>query len=366
VGVRRELDRRVTSRRRRAAGAMLGGMMPRARHRIVRAVWCAALAAALAGCGDGGDSWSGSCKTSGPLGLMGCVERDRYVADLTAIAAPRLPGSPHWQQVQDLCASRLTELGYDVERYDYGTGIDVVGVRPGATAPDQRVLVGAHYDHIAGCTGADDNATGVAGVLEVARVLAMVQTDRTLVVACWDEEERGLIGSAAYTERAVAAGDDIVMVWNFDMIGVKSDEPNSQMVPDGFDLFLLLFREELEKFEDNERRADFIFWVADSRAPDEASLLASYGEIIGLPTLGGVLPEGLETNNALEDLRRSDHAPFWLAGVPAIFLTDTAELRYSGYHCAAGDDTLDRLDTEFAVQVVRATVGSVAEIVGVQ
>ncbi len=325
-----------------------------------------ALAGLVTACGGGGDSWDGSCKTSGPQGLMGCVDVDRYRADLTTIAAPRVPGSAHWQTVQDLCATRLAELGFDVELHDYGTGVNVVGVKLGMTAPDEQVVVGAHYDHIASCTGADDNATGVAGALELARVLSSVDADRTLVVACWDEEERGLIGSRAYAERAAADGDDIVIVWIFDMIGYKSDEPNSQTIPEGFDLFLLLFRDELDKFEDNQRRADFIFWVADELAPVEASLLAGYGEIIGLPTLGGVLPEGLKANNALADLRRSDHAPFWLADIPAIFLTDTAELRYSGYHCADGDDTIDRLDHEFSTQVIRATVGAVAEILGVR
>jgi Zn-dependent M28 family amino/carboxypeptidase len=331
-----------------------------------RAIASLALAATLSACGSGGDSWDGSCKTSGPLGLMGCVETDRYLADLTTIAAPRVSGSAHWQTVQDLCADRLAELGFDVERHDYGTGVNIIGVKLGVTAPDEQVIVGAHYDHIDGCTGADDNATGVAGALELARVLSLVETDRTLIVACWDEEELGLIGSRAYAQRAVDDGDDIVIVWIFDMIGYKSDEPNSQTIPDGFDLLFLLFREEQIKFEDNERRADFIFWVADELAPVEASLFASYGEIIGLPTLGGVLPEGLKDNDSIADLRRSDHAPFWLTDIPAIFLNDTADLRYSGYHCFDGDDTIDRLDHEFSTQVVRATVGSVAEILGVR
>ena len=71
-----------------------------------------------------------------------------------------------------------------------------------ATGP--LIVVGAHYDAHAGTPGADDNASGVAGVLEAARVLAMAEHPRTLVVAFWDEEERGLVGSRAQAMRARA------------------------------------------------------------------------------------------------------------------------------------------------------------------
>src|SRR5690606_20146741 len=138
--------------------------------------------------------------------LSQCVEAARYQADLEAIAMPREPESAHWQAVQDLCAERLEGLGFTVERHAYATGVNVIGVREGTSEPQRRVLVGAHYDHIAGCAGADDNASGVAGALEAARVLAMASFPRTLVVACWDEEERGLIGSRAYAERARTNG----------------------------------------------------------------------------------------------------------------------------------------------------------------
>src|SRR5690606_6446465 len=104
--------------------------------------------------------------------------------------------------VQDLCADRLTELGYEVTLHNYGSGVNVIGRRPGATAPDEIVMVGAHYDHIDDCRGADDNASGVAAALEIARVLATVETQRTTMIACWDQEELGLIGSEAFVTAA--------------------------------------------------------------------------------------------------------------------------------------------------------------------
>jgi Zn-dependent M28 family amino/carboxypeptidase len=254
------------------------------------------------------------------------------------------------------------ELGFEVELDVYGSGTNVIGRKLGNSRPNEAVLVGAHYDSVPDCSGADDNASGVAGVLELARVFADIETERTLIVACWDEEELGLVGSRNFAGRAVLADEAIQLVVNFDMIAYKSDQPMSQTLPDGFDLFFLLYPDQAERFESNDRRADFIFWISDSQTETSAPLIARYGEEIGLPTLGGVLPEGLESNAALADLRRSDHASFWEQSIPALFLTDTANLRYGGYHCADGDDSIDRLDHEFATQVIQATVGTVAEL----
>src|ERR1700755_2321856 len=147
------------------------------------------------------------------------VDRAAYEADLTAIAGTRSPGTPHWQEIQDLCASRFEELGFTVERQQYATGVNVIGVKMRTRKPAERVVVSAHYDSVPNCPGADDNGSGVAGTLEVARVPSKSSHDRTLVVACWDEEERGLIGAKAYVAHEKAAGTNIVLALVFEMIG---------------------------------------------------------------------------------------------------------------------------------------------------
>lgn len=169
--------------------------------------------------------------------LVSEVDQQRYEQDLKTVAKARPPGSAHWQVVQDLCVNRLESLGFSVVREDYGTGVNVIGTLKGTTKPDEQVLISAHYDHIAGCAGADDNASGVAGALESARVLAsQPRFDRTLIVACWDEEERGLLGSKAYAQAARDRGDQIVMSYVYEMIGYKDDTPDSQTLPAGIDL----------------------------------------------------------------------------------------------------------------------------------
>ena len=302
-----------------------------------------------------------ACGAESPLALSQCVEAARYQADLETVAMPREPESAHWQAVQDLCASRLEALGFTVERHAYATGVNVIGVREGTSEPARRVLVGAHYDHIPGCAGADDNASGVAGALEAARVLAMAPTPRTLVVACWDEEERGLIGSRAYAERARANGETVDAYFNFEMIGFTDDTPGSQEMPAGFEL---LFRDAARELERNESRGDFIAVIGDPASEPTVASLERYADRLGLPFIPLVIPESLLDSPLIGDLKRSDHASFWAEGYPGMMITDTSEFRYDDYHCRGGPDAVANLDRDFAALVVAMTVAAAAESLG--
>lgn len=295
-----------------------------------------------------------------PESLAAMVDPAKYLEDLVFVADVRPPGSVHWQAVQDLCIKRFKELGFTVERQEYGengTGVNVIGVREGTTSPEERVIVSAHYDHIPDCPGADDNGSGVAGLLEVARVLSEAEYARTLVVACWDQEEFGLVGSAAYAIRAKAQNENIIVSFVFEMIGFKSDEPDSQMVPMGFDL---LFEEQTKWLADHDNRGDFLAIVPDEGAHDPAMLIVDHADKIGLPTVVLEVSAALKNSPVIADLRRSDHAPFWLNDYPAMMITDTANFRNPYYHCGAGPDVVENLDTEFAAQIIEATVSAAA------
>ncbi len=297
------------------------------------------------------------CESSEAEILINCVQQNRYVADLWFIAQERPPGSEHWQAVQDLCAEWFEEFGYQVERQTYATGVNVIGVKPGNDLVDEQVVVSAHYDHLAGCPGADDNATGVAGVLEVARVLSLGVFARTLVVACWDEEERGLIGSRNYVQRASEQQEIIRVGYVFDSIGYKSDQPDSQRVPVGLDV---LFPDQLAELEANEYRGDFVTLIHDADSDAYAESMVQIADQIGLPVAKlGLAPE-LITSGLVFDLLRSDHRSFWEAQYPAIMITDTAEFRDPNYHCRDGIDHISNLDHGFSVQIIQATIGSVA------
>jgi hypothetical protein len=86
---------------------------------------------------------------------------------------------------------------------------------------------------------------------------------------------------------------------------------------------------------------------------------------LGLETLVLDVPDDLKNSPLLSDLQRSDHAAFWAADYPAMMITDTSEFRYANYHCGAGEDAVEFLDHAFAHKVIAASVGGIAESLGI-
>lgn len=312
---------------------------------------------------DTGETGGEACPNDTPAQLAACVEEQRYLDDLSFIAQPREPGSAHWQAVQDLCFERFTEYGFEVDLHEYQSGVNVLGRKLGTEFPEQQIVVAAHYDHIPGCNGADDNASGTAAVLEAARVLSMRDYPRTLLVACWDEEELGLIGAEAYVDLAANAGDEILFNYNYEMIAFSDPAPNSQTVPDGIDL---VFPEAYATLTDWEFRGDWIGLIVDESGLEHAQAMEAHATALGLDSLILNVPADLKSSPLLSDLRRSDHAAFWDQDYPAMMITDTSEFRYANYHCASGEDAVELLDHGFATKVIGASVGAAAESLGLE
>ncbi len=319
----------------------------------------------LAACGDkdpvdtGPEPLAGCAASS--AALAACADGEAYQTDLVFIAQERPPGSAHHQAVQDLCAERFEELGLEVERHAFASGVNVLGRLPGRSAPEQQVLITAHYDHIEGCAGADDNGSGVAGVLESARLLSMGRYERSIVFACWDQEENGLLGARAWVAEAKERDEAIVTVFNFEMIGFFDDRPDSQSFPAGLDL---LFPEAYEQAVDNEFRGDFLAVIGDEGSDEAMEAMTVHAQALELKLLPLELSTEQTGSSFLSDLRRSDHSPFWDAGYPAMMLTDTSEFRYAAYHCRDGEDVVENLDRTFARKNIAATVGAAADVAG--
>jgi len=159
----------------------------------------------------------------------------------------------------------------------------------------------------------------------------------------------------------VAAKDQIVVNFNFDMIGFRSDEMNTQTVPAGFET---VFPDQYAAIEASGFRGDFIAIVSSSLAHEHALAFAAASDRIALANELIEIPAGAENTPVFDDLRRSDHASFWDTGFPGIMLTDTSEFRYDRYHCRAGPDVTAGLDRTFSAQVVAATVAAAAESLG--
>lgn len=296
------------------------------------------------------------CGSYDAAAVMACVSAERYEADARAIARARAPGSEHHRAIRDMCATQLTELGYETRVVDYGTGANVIGDKPGFSKPDEIIVVGAHYDQKGDCPGADDNASGVAAVLEAARVLAAGRFDRTLVLACWDEGERGQLGSAAHAERAQQDGAKIQLAVSFEAIAFASEEKASQTVPAGFER---LFPDQVLALIDSDFRANFLTVVAESATEPWAKRVVTHGQSESLAVHVLTLTERMKVKQ--KELHRSDHASFWDRRFPAMLVTDSGPFRNPRVGCRNGRDEASTLDFHFATRATRAAIGAIVD-----
>jgi len=174
--------------------------------------------------------------------LIGMVEQDSlqdFVETLQAFP-PRVTGSASGYASRDWIYGKFTDFGYDSVVFDsftYGGNNvqNIIAYKVGTTYPDHHIIVGGHKDAVSGSPGADDNGSGTAGVLEIARVLKDIPTEMTFVFICFTGEEQGLNGSEHYADAAAARGDSIVMMLNMDMIGYQGNT-NDVKVYHGSDL----------------------------------------------------------------------------------------------------------------------------------
>jgi hypothetical protein len=208
----------------------------------------------------------------------------------------------------------------------------------GTVAPDEMVVVSAHYD--AWFSGADDNASGVAVLLEAARIFRDALPERTVRIVAFDLEEYGVIGANRYVR--AHGTDGVVAVLNLDAVGYASDAPGSQKAPPGLSL---------------RDRGDFIAVLANAPAASHLSRVARLSNNLPEPVemLGLLTPDDAHYPG-LRDFLRSDHAPFWRRGIPALFFTDTASFRNSRYHTE--EDTPDTLDYGFFSRAAQLIIGT--------
>lgn len=285
------------------------------------------------------------------------AQRERLKADVARIAIERTPGSNGWNQVRSLLEKSLDGAPFQVETQTFeGGGKNVIATRKGTTAAEQVVVLSAHYDHIAGCKGADDNASGVAVVMEAARQLSQRSFSRTLVLAYWDREEDGLVGSRVWASQAKQRGVDIRVMISLDGVGFAKHTPNSQTLPQGASELLPVVAKRLAA---NQGRADFVAALGDSASAPSLQHLEAAGSAIGQPAFGIEL-SGM-TRILLADAARSDHASFWLSGYPGILITDTANFRNPNYHCGSGPDDPSTLDYDFLNKVASVVIRTVEE-----
>lgn len=220
--------------------------------------------------------------------------------------------------------------------------VEIPGARP------EIVLIGAHYDSVFGSPGANDNATGVAALLALARRFAGKPTGQTLRFLAFVNEEPPFfqteqMGSFVYASRCKARGDRISAMLSLETIGYFSDAPRSQSYPSpGLGLAY-------------PTTGNFIGFVGNFGSR------ALVRRTIGLFRAQGKIPsEGAALPAFIPGVAWSDQWSFWQCGYPAIMITDTAPFRYPHYHEAS--DTPDKLEYDRFALVVSGLEKTIAEL----
>ena len=253
----------------------------------------------------------------------------------------------------------LDSLGYSVVEQSFhdngGQFSNVIGTRTGSRHPEKRVLVVAHVDTVSISPGADDNASGVAVLLELATVLNGISLEKTIHFAGVNLEENsdegisgtGTRGSCALARWAREEGWDIEGVLVLESVAFAG-ESAIQTVPPGLPVEV-------------PQQGEFIAVIGNENS---GGLVQGFARSIKryqvpLPCLSLVVPGNGEL---FPDTRRSDHSPFWDQGYPAIMVTDTTNFRNPHYHQPS--DTLETLNLPFAAQVCKAAAGLLLDLAG--
>jgi hypothetical protein len=249
----------------------------------------------------------------------------------------------------------LVRYGYEVGSQEFTafgrTALNLEVAIPGISRPEEIVLVSAHYDTVLNSPGANDNGSGVAGLLELGRLLAAGRFTRSVRLVCFANEEDpfysvGEMGSQHYAREARARGERIVAMLSLETMGFYTEAAASQQYPFPFAPF----------YPD---RGNFIAFVGNLGS---RTLVR---QAIGLFRESTPFPsEGTAAPGWLTGIGWSDHRSFWEQGYPALMLTDTAPFRYPWYHTRL--DLPEKIDYDRVARVVVGVSRVVAGLAGVE
>jgi aminopeptidase YwaD len=243
-------------------------------------------------------------------------------------------------------SDQFAALGLKVSReavdYEEIRSYNILGQMPCNTEANRLFILAAHYDSVPGSPGADDNASAVAALIEIARELSQTTLQTPILFSAFTLEESGFIGSKYFIENDRARKNRISGMISLEMLGFKNSAPGSQSYPPYVDT---------RQYPDT---GDFIAVVGNEPSANLAHALAK-GMAHAVPALKVETLVVPGQGEDFKEVRLSDHSPFWDAGIPAVMVTDTAFFRNPHYHQAS--DTLETLDLKFILDNARAVSG---------
>lgn len=295
--------------------------------------------------------------------LLAQVDSTRLFGDLAFLEGirHRTAGPVHLQEVKDFIKFHFEDNGLETELQAFTFGSyqahNIIGRLIGTENEATVYILGGHFDSVSNSPGADDNASAVAGMLEAMRILSNYGFRKSIRFIGFDLEEVQLNGSMKYVETGIKPGETVAGMIDFEMIGYYTEVPNTQTTPTGFNL---LFPDAWAKLTADQFRGNFITNVGGGFS----SALATAYENAATQYVPDLKVITLQPSFFVPDLSRSDHASFWLKGIPAIMLTDGAEFRNSNYHTP--NDTLGSLNFTFMHNVVQAAIATLADLAEIQ
>lgn len=205
------------------------------------------------------------------------------------------------------------------------------------------LVIGAHYDTVSGSPGADDNASGLVVLLEVAYRLRELSLRRPVWLVAFSLEEYDRLGSRAFAARLKAEGQALAGAIILECVGFATNKPDSQQAPPGVPFAV-------------PTQGNFLAIVGNEASRSLVTAMEQHHEerSAQIPTLSLMVPG---CGESMPHTRRSDHASFWDAGYQAVMLTDTANFRNPHYHRET--DTVDTVNLEF-LEAVAARVAKAA------
>ena len=268
------------------------------------------------------------------------------------------------EEVRTYIENAFMDANLQTERQNFdfnnATMANILGRKAGAKDEAITYIIDGHFDGRPNSPAADDNGSAVAGTLEALRILSQYSFEHSIRFIGFDAEEvfftGGYKGSGTYISDGIKPFENLQGTLNMEMIGFYSDVPNSQTLPAGFET---IFPEAVQEIADDEFRGNFLFGVGNTLSDPLLTAFVNASENY-VPELRLITVSVPGTGQSVPDLRRSDHASFWDAGLQSLMLTDTANFRNPHYHTPG--DSLATLDFEFMKNVVKAIVATAADL----
>ena len=253
------------------------------------------------------------------------------------------------EQAAQYIKREFVKVGLDVKedcfQWEGKSYRNIVAEKKGKTSPDRVFIVGAHYDTVPGTPGADDNASAVAVLLEIARIIQSVSLEGTVRLIAFSLEEYNSVGSSRYVESLKKGKEEILGMISLEMVGFtgpKQDYPpylDPKYYPNVGDFIAIIGNERSQKLLE---RVCQSFKTHIPQLPLEFLMVPRDGK-------------------GMEEVRLSDHSTFWDQGLPALLVTDTSFLRNPNYHLPS--DRIETLNFEFMQKVATGVCYSMIELV---